>query len=241
MDTSRSAASNRILWAVVYGGACHLAFALGGTAMVWGLYTGLTQTFGQVPWPWAGLVNLLLLVQFPVVHSFLQSKPGRSMLANLAPAPHGKALATTTYAFTASIQLLALFTLWTPTGLLVWQAEGITLWVMTALFVLSWGLLAKASFDAGLELQSGALGWMSLARGNAPEFPDMPERGLFRLIRQPIYAAFALTLWTMPTWTVDQLSIAIPLTMYCLFAPKLKERRFKKIYGDRKLRNFISK
>jgi hypothetical protein len=36
-------------------------------------------------------------------------------------------------------------------------------------------------------------------------------RSLF-IIRQPIYAAFALTAWTVPVWTPDQLFHAIGLT-----------------------------
>ena len=35
-------------------------------------------------------------------------------------------------------------------------------WVLTGLYACSWVLLMKASYDAGAEVQSGALGWMSL-------------------------------------------------------------------------------
>jgi steroid 5-alpha reductase family enzyme len=94
-------------------------------------------------------------------------------------------------------------------------------------------LLTKASFDAGAEVQSGALGWMSLMGRIRPIFPDMPTLGMFRLIRQPIYAAFALTLWLVPVWTPDQLVLALSYTAYCLLAPMLKERRFAIRYGDR--------
>jgi protein-S-isoprenylcysteine O-methyltransferase Ste14 len=59
----------------------------------------------------------------------------------------------------------------------------------------------------------------------------MPTRGLFRLVRQPIYVAFAMTLWTVPTWTPDQLLLATTLTLYCLLGPRLKERRFDRIFG----------
>ena len=65
-----------------------------------------------------------------------------------------------------------------------------------------------------------------------PVFPAMPTQGLFRLIRQPIYLAFALTLWTVPVWTPDQLLLAICYTAYCLLAPRLKERRFAARYGE---------
>ena len=37
-----------------------------------------------------------------------------------------------------------------------------------------------------------------------------------RLIRQPIQVAFALTLWTPPVWTPDQLVLAVSFTAYCL-------------------------
>ncbi len=216
---------------LVYGAACHGIFGLAGLAMVWGLYTGLTQTFGVVPWPWALATNALLLVQFPLGHSFLLSARGRKLLARLAPQPHGQTLATTTYATIASVQLLLLFTLWTPSGVIVWQAEGAAFWGMSALFAVSWMLLTKASFDAGPEVQSGALGWWALLRGQRPVFPPMPVTGLFRVVRQPIYVSFALVLWTMPVWTLDQLALAIAYTAYCIVAPRWKERRFERIFG----------
>lgn len=104
---------------------------------------------------------------------------------------------------------------------------------MASLYAASWGMLIKASWDAGAEVQSGALGWMSLMRNAKPVFPDMPTTGLFRVIRQPIYVAFALTLWTVPVWTPDQLALALMLTSYCLAAPMLKEQRFERRFGQR--------
>lgn len=98
---------------------------------------------------------------------------------------------------------------------------------------MAWLLLIKASYDAGAEVQSGALGWMSLMQNIRPKFPDMPTGGLFRVIRHPIYLAFALTLWTVPVWTPDQLALAVTLTANCLAAPRPKERRFEARYGER--------
>ncbi len=212
---------------------CHTVFALGVLAMIVAMFFGLSESLGSVPWPWAMLANAALIVQFPAVHSLLLTGRGGRVLARLIPGPHGATLATTTYAIIASAQLLALFALWTPSGIIWWRAEGVALWAMTALYGASWLILLKASFDAGAEVQSGALGWMSLMARIRPVFPDMPTGGLFRVIRQPIYVAFALTLWTVPVWTPDQLALAISYTAYCLMAPRLKERRFVKRYGAR--------
>ena len=197
------------------------------------MYYGLSESFGNVPWPWAALANAYLILQFPVAHSALLTGPGGRLLARLIPGPHGATLATTTYAMIASIQILALFMLWTPSGIVWWRAEGAVLWVLTAAYAASWMLLMKAIFDAGTELQLGALGWMSLMAWSRPVFPDMPTQGLFRFIRQPIYVAFAMTLWTVPVWTPDQLFLAVSYSAYCLLAPRLKERRFAARHGDR--------
>ena len=190
------------------GALTHLAFAAGVLAMIVAMFFGLSESFGRVPWPWAALANAALIVQFPLVHSALLTGPGGRLLARLIPGPHGRTLATTTYALIASLQLLALFTLWTPSGIVWWRAEGAAFWAICTAYAASWLLLLKASFDAGAEVQSGALGWMSLMARIRPKFPDMPTRGLFRVIRQPIYVAFALTLWTVPVWTPDQLALA---------------------------------
>ena len=104
-------------------------------------------------------------------------------------------------------------------------------WVLTGLYACSWVLLMKASYDTGAEVQSGALGWMSLLQKIKPNYPDMPKTGLFAIIRQPIYLSFALTLWTVPVWTPDQLMLSTILTAYCVLAPRLKERRFQARFG----------
>ncbi|QDM15863.1 isoprenylcysteine carboxylmethyltransferase family protein [Tardiphaga sp. vice352] len=225
--------AGRIALAIALGLVCHAVFAAAVLAMIAAMLFGLSESLGRVPWPWALLANLALILQFPLAHSLLLTGPGGRWLARVIPGPHGATLATTTYAIIASAQLLALFALWTPSGIVWWRAEGTAFWAICAVYAASWLLLLKASFDAGAEVQSGALGWMSLMARIRPVFPDMPTDGLFRVIRQPIYVAFALTLWTVPVWTPDQLALAVCYTAYCLLAPRLKERRFAARYGDR--------
>ncbi|MEM6474977.1 MAG: isoprenylcysteine carboxylmethyltransferase family protein [Pseudomonadota bacterium] len=226
------AGAGRIVLALSFGVLVHLAFAAGVLAMIAAMYFGLSKSLGTVPWPQALLANAFLILQFPLAHSLLLTSRGGKLLARLIPGEHGATLSTTSYALIASLQLLALFALWTPSGTVWWRAEGTALYALSAAYGVSWFLLLKASWDAGAEVQSGALGWMSLLAKRKPIFPDMPTTGLFKLIRQPIYVAFALTLWTVPVWTPDQLALAISWTAYCLLAPRLKERRFARRYGQ---------
>ena len=227
------AGRGRVLLALLYGIVCHAIFLLAVLSMIAAMFFGMSESLGRVPSPWFVVANAALVLQFPVVHSLLLTSKGNRWLARLAPGGHGRTLGTTTYAIVASLQLLALFALWTPSGIIWWRAEGWAFGLICCLYGASWLLLIKASYDAGAEVQSGALGWISLVQNKAPVFPDMPTGGLFGVIRQPIYVAFALTLWTVPVWTPDQLALAMMLTAYCIAAPKLKERRFEARYGGR--------
>ncbi|MFO7561528.1 MAG: bifunctional 2-polyprenyl-6-hydroxyphenol methylase/3-demethylubiquinol 3-O-methyltransferase UbiG [Enhygromyxa sp.] len=216
---------------LLYGALCHGLFVLGVGTMAAMMYFGMSRSLGTLRAPWSLIANAALIAQFPLLHSFLLTKKGRVVLARVAPVGTGATLAPTTYVMIASAQILALFALWSPSEVIWWQAEGAALVVITALYALAWLLLGKAMADAGLALQTGALGWWALLRNKKVVYPSMPNRGLFRLSRQPIYLAFALTVWTVPTWTPDQLVVAVTFTVYCVVGPRFKEARFRRIYG----------
>jgi len=122
----------RIALALGLGALCHTLFAAGVLAMIVAMFFGLSESLGTVRWPWAALANASLILQFPLAHSVLLNGRGGRTLARLIPGPHGRTLATTTYAIIAWAQLLALFALWTPSGIVWWRAEGAVFWVVTA-------------------------------------------------------------------------------------------------------------
>ena len=219
------------LVAIAYGVGCHILFVLGVGAMMVEMAFGMSRSWGTLAPPWRWIADTALLLQFPVAHSLLLSRQGRKLLGRLAPLGLGVQLSTTTYAAVASIQVGLLFLLWTPSGVVWWHAGGWRLLVTCSLYAAAWLLLLKSILDAGFPLQVGLLGWWAVARGRKPVYPPMPRHGLFRLCRQPIYVAFALTLWTVPWWTPDQLAVATVLTLYCLLGPLFKEARFQRLFG----------
>lgn len=218
--------------ALSYGLICHVIFFASVALMIWHMFFGMGKSLGGLDAPWSWLANAVLLVQFPVAHSFLLSAKGRGMLKRFAPAAFASDLATTTYVIIASFQVLLLFNGWTFSGVVWWQATGLSLAILLVLYAASWLLLGLAILNAGIGLQSGFIGWWAVLRNRKPVFPGMPMRGLFSWCRQPIYVAFACTTWTVPNWTPDQLLIAVTLTAYCLIGPLFKEARFRKIYGE---------
>lgn len=198
-----------------------------------GLASGMRYGRGHLDGPAAWLANGLLCAQFPLAHSLLLTRRGRRLLARTASGAAGAALAPTVFATVAAWQILAVFVLWSPSGIVLLAPAGGARAALAAAFGLSWVFLLKSLLDAGLGLQTGSIGWRALWRGEAPRFPDMPERGTFAACRQPIYLGFTLLLWTGPGWTLDHLVLALAWTGYCTLGPRLKERRFAERYGGR--------
>ena len=223
----------RRLIAVAYGLLCHTIFLVAALTMVVVMGSGMTLGQGVIPEPWALWANVALLLQLPAGHSFFLTDRGRRTLKLFAPVRVASDMAPTIYVIIAAIQVFVLFAFWTPSGIVWWQAEGALLPVFLVFFALSWALLGLSTLNAGIELQSGFNGWSAVFLGRRVRYPDMPTSGLFRFTRNPIYVSFALTTWTVPIWTPDQLLVAVSLTAYCVFGPILKERRYRRLHGAR--------
>ncbi len=225
--------ARRIMIALVYAALCHGLFGLAILSMIGNMFFGMTFGLGRLEGWLAVIVNSLLIAQFAGGHSLLLTRGGNSVLKRLAPRAFAADLLPTTYVIVASLQLLVLFVLWSPSGIVWWRADGSVFWLMAGLALSCWALLGKAIIDSGFGLQSGLIGWWAVLRNRRPAYPDMPEAGLFRLVRQPIYVAFALGCWAVAVWTPDQLAIALTFTAYCVFAPLHKEARSRRLYGAR--------
>jgi protein-S-isoprenylcysteine O-methyltransferase Ste14 len=222
----------RRIVALGYGTATHTLFVAGVGLMLVNLHQGMLWGQGRLAGPAALAANLALAVQFPLVHSLLLSRRGRAVLARLAPRPLGQDLTTTVFAAIAALQLVLTFLLWSPSGVVWWAPTGRAAGLHTALYAAAWLVLLRAMSDAGLARQTGSLGWTAAFRGRPPAYGPFPTTGLFRVVRQPVYLAFALTLWTGPVWTPDRLALASGWTAYCILAPRLKERRYLRWYGE---------
>jgi 2-polyprenyl-6-methoxyphenol hydroxylase-like FAD-dependent oxidoreductase/protein-S-isoprenylcysteine O-methyltransferase Ste14 len=218
--------------ALIYGLLTHLFFVIGVGAMMVALYTGLT--IGQGTWLGGRglLANGILILQFPILHSFFLGPVGRRWMGRLTPLGLGRDLGTTLFALFASLQLTLVFLLWSPSGVVWYRPQGPAGWIGWAIpYAASWILLIKGMGDAGLSVQMGSLGWWAVFRGHAPVYQPFQVRGLYKYVRQPVYIAFALTLWTGAVWTPDRLGLALAWTVYCMLGPLFKEQRYRKHYG----------
>jgi protein-S-isoprenylcysteine O-methyltransferase Ste14 len=218
--------------ALTYGVICHLAFGVAIVLMAYDVYFGFTRSLWPIGGDHGRLWNTLLVCQFPLIHSLLLSKRGRRILGWCAPGKLGEQLSTTTFAVVSSLQLVAVFLLWTPSETVWFAPTGALKMIMSIFFIGAWVLLVKAISDASIALHTGFLGWSSVFRGRAPRFDAPAERGSYRYLRQPIYLAFALILFTGPVWSPDHLFFFLVWGGYCVLGPRLKERRLSAWYGE---------
>lgn len=206
---------------------CHLAFFMAIGSMAYMLATGLTSGILPIGGAYGRLINTLLLIQFPVFHSFFLTPIGKKILVSPFPKEIAKDLITTTYAFVASIQLLVVFVFWTPaTNAWFVPPHSIFLpWILV--YGISWIILMKALAEAGMAMHTGALGWRSVVTGKQVVYPQIPTAGLHSQCRHPIYLAFSLIILTAPVWSFDHFMLASIWVLYCLIGPKFKERRIQ--------------
>lgn len=218
--------------AIVLGVLGHLLFLVAVSLMGYSLFWGLTRPIIDAG-SMSGLVDAVLLLSFPIGHSLLLSGRGRRFLAALLPAAIGKTMVTTTFAIAASLQVGLFFAFWTPVGGIWFEPYGILRYVFVVAYAFSWLALIVSIYEAGLGLQTGAIGWLSVVMSKRPSYPDLPCVGLHGKCRHPIYQSFLLILLTGPVWGPDHLLIASVWGAYCVVGPLLKEQRLRKVYGSK--------
>ena len=130
--------------------------------MIFHMFFGMRYSLGPFSAPWSWLANVVLLLQFPIGHSVLLTGKGRAFLKRLAPGLFASDLSTTTYVIVASLQVFLLFNLWSFSGIVWWQASGVSLVVPVTLYAASWLFLGLAILNAGITQQSGFLGWWAV-------------------------------------------------------------------------------
>jgi hypothetical protein len=110
--------------ALALGTLCHLSFCAAVIMMMIAPFGGIYGHSPPLSRGSAILLDLVLLLQFPALHTLMLRPSGRRFLASLFPGELGKHLVTTTFVIAASLQLLVLFIFWVPLGAVTWEPTG---------------------------------------------------------------------------------------------------------------------
>ncbi len=175
------------------------------------------------------LVNLLLLGAFGVQHSVMARPAFKRWWTQFIPQPIERSV----YVMISNILVVAMFVLWQPIGIVVWDITNpIARVVIWTLFVAGWLLIPAASLLINhFDLFGSRQVWLHL-RGKA--YTNLPFRTplLYKVVRHPLYVGWMIAFWAIPTMTVGHLLFASVLTLYMLIAIQLEERDLVNHFGD---------
>lgn len=216
----------------LYGVACHLLF-LGTFAYM----AGFVGNF-FVPWTIdaaAGeslasslVVDLLLLGLFAVQHSVMARPAFKRLWTRLVPQP----IERSTYVLLSCLVTFVLMWQWRGIDTVVWDVrQPVIRAVLWGLFAMGWLLVPLVSLAINhFDLFGTRQVWLYL---KGQEYQPLAFRVplFYKYVRHPLYVAWGLAFWAIPTMTLGHLLFACVLTGYMGLAAVFEERDLLTYFG----------
>ena len=181
-------------------------------------------------WPWALLVDILLITLFALQHSIMARKSFKDRWRHIIPAPIERA----TYVLVSSAVLALLCVLWQPIGTLAWKLDSpLAAGLLVSLQWLGWVIVLVATFlFSHFELFGVKQALAPLLRPT-PVNTAFQTPTLYKVVRHPMYLGFLLAFWATPEMTVGHLVFALTSTIYILIGTQLEEKDLVALFGDK--------
>lgn len=215
----------RPFW-IAFGTLAHLLFAV----MVYYLFPFLRESPHDAdPTPDWWMWDLLLAGHFGVFHSLLLWRQTRETLERFIPSP----LYGCFFCAVTCISLLLIIFSWRPSGVMLVRLEGLSAAVVGGLYLGGWLLLFYSLSLFGLGYQTGWVPYWAYVRGVAPPRRTFEPRGIYHVLRHPVYLSLLVIMWMTPTLTADRLMLNAVWTGYVFVGSWLKDRRLEFYLGER--------
>lgn len=194
-----------------------------------GVPKGIDTAVSRVSWPWAIVIDVLLITLFAIQHSGMARKAFKHWWLRFVPAPIERA----TYVLFSSAVLALMIWLWQPVSITVWRFESpLAVALLTSLYWLGWALVLVATFlISHLELFGIKQALDTVLRLKAPD-TSFKTPLLYKLVRHPMYAGFLMAFWATPHMTVGRLVFAVTCTLYIVIGSRLEEKDLLELFGD---------
>ena len=118
-------------------------------------------------------------------------------------------------------------------GRTVWSVSGMTADVLLALRVIAGIGLALALLQIDGLRFLGIKDAIAYFRGRQLPLPPerLATRGVYRLVRHPLYLFSAIALWASPVMMESFLGFAVGVTIYFVLGSMLEERKMARAFG----------
>ena len=194
-----------------------------------GVPKGIDTAVSRVSWPWAIVIDVLLITLFAIQHSGMARKAFKHWWLRFVPAPIERA----TYVLFSSAVLALMIWLWQPVSITVWRIESpLAVALLTSMYWLGWALVLVATFlISHLELFGIKQALDTVLRLKAPD-TSFKTPLLYKWVRHPMYAGFLMAFWATPHMTVGRLVFAVTCTLYIVIGSRLEEKDLLELFGD---------
>jgi protein-S-isoprenylcysteine O-methyltransferase Ste14 len=172
----------------------------------------------------------LLAAQFAIVHSALLLPATRRRLGRWIAAPFYGCF----FCVATCTCLLLAIQCWRPAAQQAcWALQGWAGWVMEGGFYASWAALFYSLSLTGLGYQTGWTPWWHWLRRRPLPARDFRPRGVYHVLRHPIYLSFLGLIWFTPTMTADRTVLTAVWTVYIFVGSYLKDERLAYYLGPK--------
>ena len=152
-----------------------------------GVPKDIDTAVSRVSWPWAIVIDVLLITLFAIQHSGMARKAFKHWWLRFVPAPIERA----TYVLFSSAVLALMIWLWQPVSITVWRIESpLAVALLTSVYWLGWALVLVATFlISHLELFGIKQALDTVLRLKAPD-TSFKTPLLYKRVRHPSMPVF---------------------------------------------------
>jgi protein-S-isoprenylcysteine O-methyltransferase Ste14 len=213
----------RRILGITTGIAIHAVFGIMVWYLYWFLKGGRPVSGGGALW-----IDLVLALQFVVVHSLLLYPAVRERLSRWISAPFYGLF----YCAATTVGLALTMAFWQASSDVWWEITGPARLLVDAGFYGSWILLFYSFFLNGIGYQTGFTPWWHWMQGRETPPRRFRPQGIFRIMRHPAYLSFLGLVWFTPVMTADRAVLTIVWTAYVIVGSYLKDRRMLLYVGE---------
>jgi len=172
--------------------------------------------------------NALLIFAWGAVHSLLARKSARARIAKMV----GDDFVKLVYTIVAGITQCLMLYYWRPLEGTLWGTDGALYWMLTALFVCTFGLVFYCSLLLDYMEVLGIRSILRRFRGEPARPASLCLRGPYLHCRHPVYLATVASFWIGPVMTVGRFEFALLGTMYVFIGAWFEERDTRRLLGE---------
>jgi protein-S-isoprenylcysteine O-methyltransferase Ste14 len=222
---------------LMYGVLCYVVFFatfLYAIGFVGDVFVPKSMDSGPVSrLPIAIAIDAALLALFAIQHSVIARSWFKRVLTAVIP----QAAERSTYVLFSSLCLALLFWQWRPIVGTIWQVDHpIGRTILTVLFATGWTVVLVSTFlTSHVDLFGLRQVWMRFR--NQKYVPiGFESRGLYKLVRHPLYVGWLFAFWFTPSMTAAHLVFSAVTTAYIVIAIGFEENDLVKKHGEAYLR-----